>query len=179
MTTTNRVFQVLLFALLFTALTVVSCNRKTAEGAQEEGDRAEEGWTVSENQTAVASFRRTGCFGQCPIYRVSFYANGVAKYKGEAHVDYTGDYVGTYDRDRLQEILDFAEKNGFFEMEDSYPVDDRYYIPDMSNTITMLSADQQTKTINHNNYGPDELKEIENKLQRLVYSIVWQDITTK
>lgn len=122
----------------------------------------------------LGSFRRTGCFGDCPIFRVSFYTGGVALYTGENFVENLGLHIGHFDESRFREIINYAHKKGFFDLEDFYPTDRREYIPDLSNTITTLVIKEGSKTIDHNNSGPEVLLEIEQKIQALIDQIEWQ-----
>ncbi len=169
--TTKSIVSTLSLMGLFSCLLLFSCNRQAADSIQTVPQIPEE-WSEYAPGEVMASFRRTACFGQCPVFTVTFFANGTAMYKGDMHVDKLGRHIAGYPTDRLQEIIDFAEENGFFEMADTYPEDKRFVIADASHTITQLRSGEKTHRINRNSLGPDELREIENKLQELVESLV-------
>ena len=66
------------------------------------------------------SLRRDPCFGTCPMYEVTLYRNGRARYKGLRFVDRIGTWRGEVtiqDYARLSYLLDHR---GFMSMPDSF-----------------------------------------------------------
>ena len=162
--------------LVIAVILLAACGRWTDRAAEDQNgldDMALEDFDP-ENAELMAAFRRTGCFGHCPIFRVRFYRGGVATFNGEAFVEPLGIHLGKFDKSRLESLIKEAFDMGFFDMADNYPIERDYYIPDMSNTITTLVFNNLEKTVNHNNAGPSELEEIEQKLQELVDKINWE-----
>lgn len=170
---------VLGLAILLVPMSLFNCSRTTntsENGTPTRVENENQQMDIFEDAELMAFFRKTGCFGECPIFRVHFYDNGMAKYFGELHVPQIGKFTGTFDTKKLSQIILQAKENGFFEMADSYPIDRKLYIPDLSNTITKLVIEDQVKEINHNNDGPSELIDIENQLQKLIDNIQWKSI---
>ena len=128
------------------------------------------------DQSEIASFRKTGCFGFCPIYRVSFYENGQAVYWGDMNVEKVGRHFGYFNKRDFNRIVKKAERTGFFMLSNVYPIEDREFLPDLSNTITKIKSKGKEKTITHNHSGPEELKEIENLFMELIDSIKWVSV---
>jgi len=149
------------------AVLLLSCNRKTTATLSDYKNFS------AENQEEIASFRKTGCFGFCPIYRVYFYENGQAVYIGNMNVEKEGKHFGFYNKREFKRLVRKAEKNGFFMMADVYPTEEKEFLPDLSNTITTIIKGKKNKTVTHNHSGPEKLKEIESKFAELIDSIQW------
>ncbi len=162
--------------LVLAVILLAACGRWTDRAAEDQNGQDEISLEDFDPEDAelLAAFRRTGCFGHCPIFRVRFYRGGVATFNGEAFVEPLGMNLGKFDESQLESLIKQAFDIGFFDMADNYPIDRDYYIPDMSNTITTLVFNSIEKTVDHNNTGPAELEEIEQKLQELVDKIDWK-----
>ncbi len=46
---------------------------------------------AQENSQPVITLERTACFGACPVYTLSIYADGTVVYNGERFVDVEGE----------------------------------------------------------------------------------------
>jgi len=67
-------------------------------------------------QSDALSFSRTACFGQCPVYQVYIFSDGVVVYNGEANVEKSGVHKFKFSPDiftRLIQVLDEANFNAF------------------------------------------------------------------
>lgn len=171
----NKYLILKIFILLsLTALVATGCGRKTAQIAQMDRIDSLNDFEEEEDHL-LGKFRRTGCFGDCPVFRVLFYTGGVAIFTGENFVENLGPHIGHYDEGQFRKIIDYAFEKGFFDLEEFYPVDRRDFIPDLSNTLTTLVIKKGSKTVDHNNSGPELLLEIEQKIQALIDKIEWEE----
>ncbi|TVQ43586.1 MAG: hypothetical protein EA362_11120 [Saprospirales bacterium] len=134
---------------------------------------------VSEDLKEIAVFRKTGCFGTCPIYRVHFYEGGRAVYRGQMNVEMEGKHFGLFNQRKLRQIIRKADRNRFFLWPDVFPVEEKEFLPDLSNTITTIHKGDMKKSITHNHSAPEELKDIENAFLELIDSIEWMSVNDK
>jgi hypothetical protein len=59
----------------------------------------------------LAAIRRTRCYGDCAVYTVTIYRDGVVEYRGESGVRVRGRHVGKVSADRLRDIEDRFERS--------------------------------------------------------------------
>jgi hypothetical protein len=80
-------------------------------------------WNLAPRATEVLSISlsRGPCFGTCPVYTVTFQADGRAHWHGEWFVDRMGDYSGEASQADFAALVDVAIGSGFFALEDDYP----------------------------------------------------------
>ncbi len=102
----------------------------------------------------VVSFEQTACYGTCPVHKMEIFGKGFATYKGDRNVKQTGDLIGSFSPEQLQEILAKANELKFFELEKEYTAS----MTDLPTTIISINNGTQKHTvIAYANY-PDNLK---------------------
>jgi Domain of unknown function (DUF6438) len=74
--------------------------------------------TTDELKTVVISFERTGCYGNCPAYKLTIRGDGHVDYKGIRDVMTTGNKSGSIDDTGLRSILAAFSKANFFSIGD-------------------------------------------------------------
>ncbi len=110
------------------------------------------------------SYHRGPCFGQCPVYTLDLYDNGLLVYQGERFTERTGTWQRTIDRRRAQSLIDSFQLAGFGE----YPRAFRSNIADAS-VIDMVYYDAAGKeyTTSYSDYAPEELMVLDRKMRAL------------
>jgi hypothetical protein len=111
---------------------------------------------ASKDQITEVTLERTGCFGYCPVYKVTVRRDGTISYKGREYVQLKGAYEGkVYGFDRLAQLI---LASGYFKLKDNYTFD----ATDLPSAVTTVVANGQRKTItNYGDFGPVELWGIE------------------
>jgi len=117
----------------------------------------------------VASIERTACFGQCPIYRATFYDNGEVRYVGRRFVEMIGTFTTLVSAEELAEIDAFAEKIGYHSFKDAYPTP----ITDFPTCITSHRKGDRVKTILNGEHAPPDLIGFERLLDSLLKDRDW------
>lgn len=122
---------------------------------------------VSENeQKPVFKFQETPCFGQCPVYKMEIFKNGLVKYEGERFVEKLGTYEKTISEEKVERLIKEFDAASFFEFEDEYTSN----MTDLPTVYTTYNKGDQSKRV-LNYYGaPDELKVLEKKLRKIAES---------
>ena len=72
--------------------------------------------------------KRTGCFGTCPIYEMTLFEDGSAKYYGRRFVEVTGEAQYSFEKSRIEELFLRAARLDFKSLQ---PVYDNPMISDM------------------------------------------------
>lgn len=112
--------------------------------------------------TSIA-LQRGGCYGECPIYNVSFNKDGTIIYNGKMFVENIGRYrvEKKFDFNLLRELVIEAD---FFNLEDEY----LSAITDVPTVKVIVNTSKGSKTISENGQGPNELKRIQLTLDSII-----------
>ena len=119
--------------------------------------------------TLYLTIRRTPCYGKCPIYQADIYNSGYVVYNGKRFVENLGEWTGRLTPDALQSIRHLARTVRYFEFEDDYDSP----VTDFPSTYTTMHYNGMRKTIKNRVGGPDELKEFENHVQKVLDGVTW------
>ena len=114
-------------------------------------------------------FKRTPCFGQCPVYEVNVYTDGHAIMEAKQHFDYSGYYQTGFTEDQMAQIVKLGRDLGFFKMDHVFDAP----VTDLPSTTTIIqAADEVNWTYNRMN-APDELRKLETELETLIKDLQW------
>lgn len=111
---------------------------------------------VSKNAKAIVYIRRTACFGRCPAYEATFYANGQVLYFGKSNTELSGRYLFTVPVKTIANMQNMARRAGYHKLEKEYMVN-----PDLPSIITTITFDGKTSTIEVQGNAPDRLKDLQ------------------
>ena len=64
-------------------------------------------------------FRRSACFGMCPVYEVTLQHDGVLRYYGRANVAQTGERTRRLTRAQMLELSRAVDHVSFFDLDDT------------------------------------------------------------
>ena len=98
----------------------------------------------AQEHKVVFTLERTPCFGACPTYKVSIYADGSVVYEGERFVDVTGTQTSSIEAGTVQVMLSVFEEAGYFDWNDAYT---KQGVTDVPTVISSVTRDGQTKQI--------------------------------
>jgi hypothetical protein len=116
------------------------------------------------------SLDRSGCNGQCPIYRVTLSRNGIAAYHGERFVSMIGDYAATIDTAAFDSLASVLLENHVFTMDTVYTTD-TYDLPGFRLCVTTSEFGRCIR-----NYGepPYSLRKAANAIDAEVKRLKWE-----
>ncbi len=129
-------------------------------------------------RSLYASLERTPCFGRCPMYKLSFFTEGVVVYQVRRFVagHDPGFYKGILEAGTRDKIIAMARELDYFSLNKEYP-DPSIMVTDLPSTITYLKTGTQEKLINNKNYNtPENLKAYERFIDSLVLKRDWTRI---
>lgn len=107
--------------------------------------------------TIAAIYKKTGCFGLCPIYEVQFYTDGRVRWEGKMNTGTPGFKEAKMDRETLAQIERIAEKVNFYKMDNRYP---DYQVWDAPSTVIYLGMNGREKQVVDIIGAPEELNEL-------------------
>ena len=124
---------------------------------------------VLNSDEPVLIFKKTGCYGTCPMYDVVVYGNGNMSYTGKRFVK----LVGTRDdlkmsTEFVKEVLSKAKEIKFFEMQDVYD----QKITDLPSTYTTIIDGTTSKKVTARAGIPAELKDFNQWIHLEIMKIV-------
>ncbi len=118
----------------------------------------EAGCTTSKNsKTTSASFdqitlARTECYGRCPVYNVTIYADGRVHYKGEKYVEVLGKDSTKLSSQQMRQLVAAIDSVGYFTLRDSYNSHEdgcAHVATDNPSVQTSITAKGRTKSVDH------------------------------
>lgn len=129
----------------------------------------------------VITLRRTECFGTCPVYKLTIFADGKVLYEGIRHVKKKGKAGSRISRAKLDGLIEEFDNVYYFNLRDAYtPGTDacRQSVTDMPSAVTSLTRNGKSKTINHYHgcRGADVLElltKLEDKIDETVNVNQW------
>lgn len=119
--------------------------------------------------------RRSPCFGECPVYRVTVYDDGRLEYVGEQYVERLGRYTGRVREGEFHALAAFIREVDFMALEDRYAVP----LTCKATVYTTVVMNGVTKEVsNYGGAGPATLWAIETLIDRLLLEAEWDDKAT-
>lgn len=131
--------------------------------------------------TIVITLQRTVCYGTCPEYKLTIFADGRVLYEGISFVKKEGKAWGRITRRQLDELILEFNKINYFSLADSYTPGTKVCpqsMTDMPAATTSLTGNGKSKTIVHyhgcrGSSVLDQLTRLENKIDDAVNVNKW------
>jgi hypothetical protein len=129
----------------------------------------------------VITLERGACFGTCPVYKLSIFADGRVEYDGKEFVKLKGKARGQITKAALQSLVREFENINYTRLDDEY-VSEGPNCPewwtDSPSAVTSLDWKGKKKTIRHYHgcRGArvlDQLTALENKIDQVVNTKRW------
>lgn len=114
---------------------------------------------AADQQTAepVLLFEKTPCFGPCPVYKATIYADGRVQYQGEQNVPLVGKHTLRLPADTVTYIRREAERMNFGSLRGSYSQN----ATDLPSTyLTVRQPDGSLKEVRVEGGAPAELEKL-------------------
>ena len=135
----------------------------------EQRRRTAEPLTVSD--ITEISLSRGMCFGECPVYRVTLTADGLADFDGEAFVDLIGQHQGFVDPDRVEDLVRVILRLGFAGLLPEYPTE----VTDQPSTeLVLRGEDRHLRVVDHGG-APLEFWAMAATVDAVVNEVEWDE----
>jgi len=162
--------QVLVLLLM---VAVIGCKSKEQTTVKPTETATSATTTATGGPAVLASIERTSCFGNCPIYKATFFDNGEVTYIGRNFVERVGTYTTLISAEDLEGILQMAKDVHYFELEDAYPTP----VPDFPKCRTSVNIDGKTKNVLNGENAPRDLIGFERHLDGLLKDREWTKVS--
>jgi hypothetical protein len=126
---------------------------------------------IDPTKNLVARYRKTGCFGPCPIFEVEVFDNGLVTWNGIMNTGTPGKAEKDMGPDFVQRLERQITTANFFALNDRYP---DYYIWDAATTVTLVSLNGRKKEVVHVFDGPRSLKDLEKFFDDMIAQNGWK-----
>lgn len=166
------------FIFLVATLLLTACHRQTSKTVQavpldtlitqsDETARPPEHFAY-----LVAVFKKTACFGKCPVFEVKFYSDGKVTWYGKMNVDRQGWHTSMVSPEVLKSITSKAKELNYFDLEARYPAD--LQVADLPSTITYVRVGDVEKQVVNTHDAPENLLAFERFLSEIIESLNWK-----
>ncbi len=125
-------------------------------------------------ENVLITMDRSVCFGTCPDYSLEIYGNGTVKYEGHNFVAVTGRKTATIAQEDVRELVKHFYNINYFSLEDEYTAG----VSDLPTTTTSIRIDGRFKQIVDYYGAPEELRQLEDKIDEIANSEVWVRLPT-
>ena len=128
---------------------------------------------LHDTDNAVITLERTACFGFCPVYKITIHGDGTVIYEGKDFVATEGKVETTINQEKIKQLISEFEEIDYFSLQDEYT---ERTITDAPSTITSITIDGKTKTVEHYHgdfNAPEELTNLEKRIDEIVNSEQW------
>jgi hypothetical protein len=115
---------------------------------------------------------RTGCFRNCPAYKVTILGDGEVVYEGYYDVGVNGTRTDIINREQVADLVAMFERVGFFSLDDEYPPEGT----DARSAIASITINGETKTVRHDfssARAPRRLSLLDENIDEVVQSDKW------
>ena len=124
--------------------------------------------------TRLVEFQRGACYGKCPVYTLTVYNEGLAKFNGKKFTDKDGIHTKQLSKAQVAELRTLLEKADLFRYPDSYG---EGIVDAPLTTLTYYSEnDGPVKRISGKDDRPEALKALDTRMEELVNSAGWESL---
>jgi hypothetical protein len=116
---------------------------------------------------------RTACFGACPIYTVTLFRDGKARYHGEGFVKNEGDFTGRIHISQFGRLCFLLERLGFSEFEREYSAP-WTCSPTVYLRVWRAGEAEPIVVKDYGSYGPIELWRLQQAVGAVAGRIEWK-----
>lgn len=125
--------------------------------------------TNLEKLTPLAELAKGPCFGQCPVFNMIVYGNGVVTYDGKQNTR-QGFYIGKISDGNLKNLKTTLEAAKLWEFKDAY----RGRMTDLATVTITQHEDGVTKKIVGRDGRPEQVMKVQAALEDIEKEVEWQ-----
>lgn len=119
----------------------------------------------------LVSLSKTPCFGACPSFNFTVFANGTAQYDGLSNVARLGKYKAKINKEDVNQLLNEASAVGYFSLKDKY---DSEFVSDVPSATTYLNLEGKEKKVICRYECDDRIKKVNKMIEVLIEKIKWK-----
>ncbi|HEX2557815.1 MAG TPA: DUF6438 domain-containing protein [Nitrososphaera sp.] len=119
--------------------------------------------------STIIILERTVCYGTCPDYSITIHGNGTVIYEVRRYVAVTGKHTSQIPSEKVQELVNYFHKAGYFSMNDRYSGN----VGDVPTITTSIKLDRLFKKVVDYYNPPPQLTDLENLIDSTAGSANW------
>ena len=123
----------------------------------------------------VISFDRSGCFGACPAYTLTFRGDGSATYIGKSNVERVGHWRASIDDQSLRFLMRAFDQIRFYQLNDMYDA----MVTDIPTLTLRYSLHDSSKTVVDRFGPPAGLKDLERSIDSVGETLKWYKVAAE
>lgn len=160
-----RIKHLLLIALLGT---VLGCASNKAQKSTADTTKGE----TSMSQTDTLLFyRKTSCFGSCPVYDFTLYADGTCSLNAKQHYKVQGEKRGGVAQSKVKEVQQQLEEIGYWSLDRKY---DDAKLQDVPSTHIYAKKENKGKWVKSRYGSPERLKLFQVFVETMINEVKWK-----
>ena len=167
--------QITVISMLLLSIVACSSTKQTTEKSDATADAKEEGGKTVE-KTEVLNFKRTSCFGRCPVYDFKVYTDKSCEIDGKLFFVVEGAHEGELTQAQYDHIIAEVAEIKFFDLQDQY---DDPLVQDVAATFITVTLDGQSKAIKSRYRAPAALVDFSTEIHELAKGLKWEKVTEK
>lgn len=152
-------------------LTACSSSKKTSHTDPVEQAKVENTKNKEDNRVELLSFKRTSCYGRCPVYDLKIYADKTCEIDGKLFFIVEGKHDGALTHAQYDKIIRTINEINYFKFNDEY--DDRL-VQDIPATFITVTMNGKTKSIKSRYGSPAQLRDFLTSIHELAKSLEWK-----
>lgn len=149
------------YIYLFVLLFFVSCNP---------------GKNIISPESLVMAYEKTGCYGNCPVYKIWVFNSGNVFFEGIEHVENTGMYKAKLSTAQLSSLRNKFSETDFYSFENQYINPN---VKDIPTTFIYYSDNKRDKLVQDYYDAPEKLKELEDFIENTLLDLNYRSINGK
>lgn len=123
-----------------------------------------------EQMSKLIELEKGPCYGDCAIYTLTIFSNGVLQFKGEENTEKQGLFIKKIAQNDLRKLVKAFRDADFFGFQEAY----RSNIPDQQTVTISFTDGGQTKIVAGKANRPESLLELQSMLEELANSKEWK-----
>jgi len=120
----------------------------------------------------MLKYKKTPCYGKCPIYEVEVYTDGYITYNGKNFVEKIGAYETKISAEEVKALKQRFFDINFLELSNEYPISGPK-IADLPSTIIDFRVGDMIKHVSDKHDAPKKLKELEKWVETYFDGLKW------
>ncbi|MBX2874663.1 MAG: hypothetical protein KTR30_21250 [Saprospiraceae bacterium] len=126
--------------------------------------------TALEDLDPVVSMHMGPCYGNCPVYTITVYDNGIVAYKGERFTNRKGTYIQDIGRANLKTLKQELVAANLWKFPNAF----RSQIPDLPTVTIEYFEDGRSKIIRGKDGRPPQVLKVQELLEQIADSGEWK-----
>ncbi|MFT6745981.1 MAG: hypothetical protein ACJAZ2_000319 [Glaciecola sp.] len=162
-----------LFAIVAVTVILTACSssKKASHVDPVEQTKVDNAQNEEDNRVELLTFKRTSCYGRCPVYDLKIYADKTCEIDGKLFFIVEGKHDGELTQIQYDKIIKTINDIKYFTLNDVY--DDRL-VQDIAATFITVTMNGKTKSIKSRYGSPKELRDFLTAIHELAKLVEWK-----